>query len=114
MSTKPSNPPSTLERDPVCGMNVIPPPPNIYLHARREELLLLLRAVRGKIKAGPGKYLTAMPPAKPSGLVTLGAAKPVAPPLLHETLLRKTSLHENIYPDQSAPAYVWPHVPGGP
>jgi len=111
MSTKPSNPPSTLERDPVCGMNVNPATAkHIYTHGGKNFYFCCAPCVE-KFKADPDKYLTAMPPAKPSGLVTLGAAKPVAPPLLHETLLRKTSLHENIYPDQSAPAYVCPMCP---
>ncbi|MFZ0420882.1 MAG: heavy metal translocating P-type ATPase [Candidatus Sulfotelmatobacter sp.] len=111
MSTKPSNPPSTLERDPVCGMNVNPATAkHIYGHGGKNFYFCCAPCVE-KFKADPDKYLTASPPAKPSGLVTLGAAKPAAPSLLHETSLHETSLHENIDRDQSAPAYVCPMCP---
>jgi Cu+-exporting ATPase len=111
MSTKPSNPPSTLERDPVCGMNVNPATAkHIYAHGGKNFYFCCAPCVE-KFKASPDKYLTAPPPAKPSGLVTLGAAKPAAPPLLHETLLHETSLRENIHRDRSTPAYVCPMCP---
>ncbi|MGA2023034.1 MAG: heavy metal-binding domain-containing protein, partial [Candidatus Sulfotelmatobacter sp.] len=101
MSTKPSNPPSTLERDPVCGMNVnTTTAKHVYSHGGKNFYFCCAPCVE-KFRADPNKYLTATPPAKSSGLVTLSAAKPAAP-----TLLR-----ENIDRDQSAPAYVCPMCP---
>jgi Cu+-exporting ATPase len=101
MSTKPSNPPSTLERDPVCGMTVNPTTAK-HIYARGgKNFYFCCAPCAEKFKADPNKYLTPSPPAKPSGLVTLGAAKPAAPTLLRENSDR----------DRSAPAYVCPMCP---
>jgi Cu+-exporting ATPase len=74
VSTNPSNPAPTLERDPVCGMNVNPATSkHIHEHGGRSFYFCCAPCV-DKFKADPAKYLAA--PARPSGLVTLGAAKP--------------------------------------
>jgi P-type Cu+ transporter len=74
MSTNPPNPASTLERDPVCGMKVNPSTAkHIHAHAGRNFYFCCASCVE-KFKADPAKYLAAS--TRPSGLVTLGAAKP--------------------------------------
>ncbi len=76
MSTKPSNPAPTLERDPVCGMNVNPATTkHVYEHGGKNYYFCCAGCVE-KFKADPAKYLAA--PLRPSGLVMLGAAKPAA------------------------------------
>ena len=81
MSTKPSNPPSTLERDPVCGMNVNPATAkHLYEHAGK-NYFFCCGSCAEKFKADPGKYLDGNSPARSSGLVMLGAATPAKPPL---------------------------------
>src|ERR1700693_1126037 len=76
MSTKPSNPDAALERDPVCGMTVNPAnAKHVYEHAGKPYYCCCAGCVE-KFKADPAKYLTA--PARPSGLVILGAAKPIS------------------------------------
>jgi Cu+-exporting ATPase len=76
MSTKPSNPDAALERDPVCGMTVNPAnAKHVYEHVGESYYFCCAGCVE-KFKADPAKYLTA--PARPSGLVMLGAAKPIS------------------------------------
>jgi P-type Cu+ transporter len=76
MSTKPSTPDAALERDPVCGMTVNPAnAKHVYEHAGKPYYFCCAGCVE-KFKADPAKYLTA--PARPSGLVMLGAAKPIS------------------------------------
>src|SRR5579862_976435 len=73
MSTKTVSP--TLEKDPVCGMNVDPATAkNVYQHAGRNYYFCCPRCVE-KFKAGPEQYLNQP---RPSGLISLGmpAAKP--------------------------------------
>jgi Cu+-exporting ATPase len=73
MSTNPSNPAPTLERDPVCGMNVNPATAkHLHEHAGKPYYFCCAGCLE-KFKATPAKYLNA-----PSGLVTLGAAKPIS------------------------------------
>ncbi len=73
MSTNPSNPALTLQRDPVCGMNVNPATAkHLYEHAGKPYYFCCAGCLE-KFKATPAKYLNA-----PSGLVTLGAAKPIS------------------------------------
>jgi Cu+-exporting ATPase len=68
------NPAPTLERDPVCGMNVNPATArHTHDHAGKNFYFCCAPCVE-KFKANPAKYLT--PPTRPSSLVTLGAAKP--------------------------------------
>jgi Cu+-exporting ATPase len=78
MSTKPSNQPSTLERDPVCGMNVNPATAkHVYGHQGKDYYFCSAPCVE-KFKAAPAKYLSQTGPVRPSGLVML-AATPAAP-----------------------------------
>ncbi|MFZ0143620.1 MAG: heavy metal translocating P-type ATPase [Candidatus Sulfotelmatobacter sp.] len=74
MSTNPSDQPAALERDPVCGMNVNPATAkHAYAHAGTNYHFCCAGCAE-KFKTDPAKYLT-VPPARASGLVTLGAAK---------------------------------------
>ena len=74
MSTNPPNLAPTLERDPVCGMNVNPATAkHTYAHGGKDLYFCCASCVE-KFKADPAKYLAA--PARSSGLVTLVAAKP--------------------------------------
>ncbi len=74
MSANPPNPAPTLERDPVCGMNVNPATAkHIHDHAGKHFYFCCAPCAE-KFKADPAKYLA--PPSRPSGLVTLGAARP--------------------------------------
>jgi Cu+-exporting ATPase len=74
MSTNPSNPVPTLERDPVCGMNVNPATAkHIHDHGGKNFYFCCAPCAE-KFKADPAKYLAT--PARPSGLVTLAAATP--------------------------------------
>ncbi len=72
MSTKPSNPAPTLERDPVCGMNVNPATAkHVYDHAGKNYYFCCAPCVE-KFKADPAKYLHPTAPPRASGLVMLG------------------------------------------
>src|ERR1700756_1277266 len=76
MSTNPPNPAPTLERDPVCGMNVNPATAkHLYDHGGKNYYFCCASCVE-KFKTDPAKYLSATAPS--SSLVTLGAAKPTA------------------------------------
>ena len=78
MSTHPSNPTPTLERDPVCGMNVNPATAKfIHKHSGKNYYFCCAPCVE-KFKADPAKYLTAL--ARPTGLVMLGPAAPTHAP----------------------------------
>jgi Cu+-exporting ATPase len=70
MSTNPSNPVPTLERDPVCGMNVNPATAKHVHNHRGKNFYFCCAPCVEKFKADPAKYLAP----RPSGLVTLGAA----------------------------------------
>src|SRR5208282_4992999 len=72
-----STQPSTLERDPVCGMNVDPATArHIHQHGGK-NYYFCCAGCGSKFQADPAKYL-ATP--SPSGLVTLGAVRPAASP----------------------------------
>ena len=58
MSTKPSNQPSTLERDPVCGMNVDPATAKHVLEHGRKNYYFCCAPCAEKFKSDPAKYLT--------------------------------------------------------
>ena len=78
MSTNASTSPPTLERDPVCGMNLNPATAtHVYEHAGKPFYFCSAGCVE-KFKADPAKYLNTTP-ARPSGLVMLVAAKPMSP-----------------------------------
>jgi P-type Cu+ transporter len=84
MSTKPSNPASTLERDLVCGMNVNPATAkHLYEHSGKTFYFCCAPCVE-KFKADPNKYLSPPPPAKATGLVMLGTPKPTPPAATQE------------------------------
>ena len=73
MSTNP-NPSATLERDLVCGMNVNPATAqHVHAHAGKNFYFCCAPCAE-KFQADPARYLVA--PARASGVVTLGAAKP--------------------------------------
>ncbi|MFZ0298157.1 MAG: heavy metal-binding domain-containing protein, partial [Candidatus Sulfotelmatobacter sp.] len=106
MSTNPSDQ-SALERDPVCGMKVNSATAK-YIHVHSgKNYYFCCAACADKFKADPAKYLT-VPPARLSGLVTLGAAK-AAPPVDHRLPVLEPQ------PSQQAPtggvAYVCPMCP---
>jgi P-type Cu+ transporter len=81
-------PPTTLERDPVCGMNVNPAnAKHIHEHAGRNYYFCCAHCVE-KFKADPNKYLNAPP--KSQGLVALGAPKS-STPLISPQLIQKSA-----------------------
>jgi P-type Cu+ transporter len=101
MSTNAPNSAPTLERDPVCGMNVNPATAkHVHQHGGRNYYFCCAGCV-DKFKADPAKYLAA--PASPAGLVMLGAAKPTS------------HADHRLQPPQAAAAtvaYVCPMCPG--
>ncbi|MGA8216293.1 MAG: heavy metal translocating P-type ATPase [Candidatus Sulfotelmatobacter sp.] len=106
MSTKPSDQASTLERDPVCGMNVNPATASHVLEHSGTNYYFCCAPCAEKFKADPAKYLTTVP-ARPGDLVMLGAAR-ATPSADHHPL--------NLEPQPSPPAvastsYVCPMCP---
>ena len=86
MST-PTNPASTFERDPVCGMNVNPAnAKHIYEHSGKHYYFCCAPCVE-KFKADPTKYLSAAATVRSSSLVMLGAPTAAGPatPHLHSS-----------------------------
>jgi Cu+-exporting ATPase len=77
MSTKPNNPPSTLERDPVCGMNVNPATAKHLFECDGKSYYFCCSGCAEKFEADPQKYLSQKAPA--SGLVMLGGHAEAAP-----------------------------------
>ena len=66
MSTNLPNPAPTLERDPVCGMNVNPATAkHIHDHGGKNYYFCCAPCVE-KFKADPAKYLNARPRAPPA------------------------------------------------
>jgi len=107
MSTKPSNPAPTLERDPVCGMNVNPATAkHVFGHSGKNYYFCCAPCVE-KFKADPAKYLSATVPVRPSGLVMLGGAKPT-PTTAHPPL---PQTHATPLPAAESTAYVCPMCP---
>src|SRR5258708_37889700 len=99
MSTHPTSPATTLERDPVCGMNVnAASAKHIYRHEGKSYYFCCAPCLE-KFKAEPAKYLNQKAPTLSPGLVMLGAATANA------------SSHE--LSPQSRGAYVCPMFPGG-
>ncbi len=95
MSTNPSNPAPTVERDPVCGMNVnSATAKHMYEHAGKNYYFCCAPCAE-KFKADPAKYLR---PTAPSGLVMLGTAK------ADQSSSRQTAAREGV-------AYVCPMCP---
>src|SRR5271165_6252839 len=107
MSTKPSNPQPTPQRDPVCGMNVNPATAkHLYQHEGKNYYFCCAGCVE-KFKAEPAKYLNAAAPPHPTGLVMLGAAKPAL-----DADPRHSQPHTNLSSAATKPvAYVCPMCP---
>jgi len=90
MSTNPPNSAPTLERDPVCGMNVNPATAkHVYGHGGK-NYYFCCAGCKEKFKANPQEYLNPIP--KSSPLVTLGMpAKPASAALTHGISISPTS-----------------------
>jgi P-type Cu+ transporter len=74
-----TNPISTPERDPVCGMNVNPATArHVYGHNGKNYYFCCAPCAE-KFQADPPKYLAATPPGRSAGLVMLGASKSAVP-----------------------------------
>ena len=109
----------TLERDPVCGMNVNPETArHVHEHGGRKYYFCCAGCAE-KFKANPQRYLH-----KPSGLVTLGmqSTKPtpdvvtISPPLSsraeHPVRASETDAKSrDLGPSPTQPAYVCPMCP---
>jgi P-type Cu+ transporter len=79
MSTLSSNSTHTLERDPVCGMNVSPATAkHIYRHQGKDYYFCCASCAE-KFKADPSKYLSHDVPSYSPGLITLGGAPKAQP-----------------------------------
>jgi Cu+-exporting ATPase len=76
MSINPLNSAPTLERDPVCGMNVNPATTKHVHEHGGKNYYFCCAGCEEKFKADPGKYLGGTAATRSSGLVMLGAAKP--------------------------------------
>ncbi|MFZ0279874.1 MAG: heavy metal translocating P-type ATPase [Candidatus Sulfotelmatobacter sp.] len=105
MSTTSTNPAPSMERDPVCGMDVNPATAKYVRGHGGKNYYFCCAGCADKFKADPTKYLTATP-ARSSGLVTLGA-KAASPP--------DRQLHplgpQPSQPTPAGPAYVCPMCP---
>src|SRR5260370_23921334 len=112
MSTNPPNPAPTLERDPVCGMNVNPATAkHVYAQAGKKYYFCCAPCVE-KFKADPVKYLSVIAPAPSSGLVTLGAAMPTASSdHRHHASPAKPQTQPSARTAAESPAYVYPMCP---
>jgi Cu+-exporting ATPase len=83
MSTEPSNQPFTLERDPVCGMNVNPATAkHVYGHGGKNHYFCSASCL-AMFKADPAKYPDGTAPLRSSGLVMLTTAPAAPSPHLH-------------------------------
>jgi Cu+-exporting ATPase len=116
MSTKPSNPASTLERDPVCGMKVHPADTKDVYGFGGKNYYFCCTPCLEKFKGDPNKYLSSTPLAKPEGLVMLGSTKAgsKAPPSREHEDGRGHEYdaeHSSSAPPAIAPAYVCPMCP---
>src|SRR5258708_2625986 len=110
MSTNPHNLAPTLERDPVCGMNVNPATAkHVYDHGGKSYYFCCAPCVQ-KFKTDPAKYLSATAPS--SGMVTLVAAKPTASSdHRHLATPAKPQAQAPVRAAAESPAYVCPMCP---
>ena len=122
--------PATLERDPVCGMNVNPATAkHVYKHAGKDLYFCCAHCLE-KFKANPAGYLSAPSKAPSSGLVSLAVPVPtgkaaISPPMSSraehplresETDAQSRDLGSGLartHPPSAAPpsAYVCPMCP---
>ncbi len=111
MSTNPSDQASALERDPVCGMNVnSATAKHIYGHGEKNYYFCCAGCI-DKFKAEPAKYLSPSVPARPSGLMMIGASKPAIFSDHHGESPAQSSLQTEASPRTSGTAYVCPMCP---
>src|SRR3984885_2014846 len=116
MSRKSSNPASTLERDPVCGMKVNPGDTKDVYGLGGKNYYFCCTPCLEKFKDDPNKYLSSTPLAKPAGLVMLGSAQ-AASKALHSREHEDGQGHEYdakhswSAPAAIASAYVCPMCP---
>jgi Cu+-exporting ATPase len=113
MSTKPSDQSATLERDPVCGMNVDPAKTkHVSDHGGKKYFFCCASCVE-KFQADPKKYLNPPPPARAAGLVMLGAVKPrlPAPEGASHSHLHLTKPQSGTRQASVSTAYVCPMCP---
>src|SRR5580704_545000 len=110
MSTKPSNPASTMERDPVCGMKVNPADTKDVYGLGEKNYYFCCAACLEKFKGDPSKYLSSTPLPKSSGLVMLGSAK-VGSDSPKGREHEYDEEHSSSAPTAIAPAYVCPMCP---
>src|ERR1700756_5129802 len=106
------NLPTTLERDPVCGMNVDPASAkHVHEHAGK-KYYFCCAGCGEKFKADPGKYLN-KPAAFAPNLVMLGMPAPAKPsPSPHAAGAHPISIRAASKPNAAAgPAYVCPMCP---
>src|SRR5579862_808634 len=107
-----SNLPTTLERDPVCGMNVNPASAkHVHEHAGKRFYFCCGGCVE-KFKADPGKYLS-KPAHFTSNLVMLGMPAPAkSSSTPHAAHAPAVAIRPAAKPTASAaPAYVCPMCP---
>jgi Cu+-exporting ATPase len=78
MSSKSSDQFSTLERDPVCGMNINPATTKYVYEHGGKNYYFCCQSCAEKFKADPAKYLAATVPVRPPGPVMLSTAQPAA------------------------------------
>src|ERR1700691_313422 len=111
MSTKPSTPAPTLERDRVCGMNVNPATAHhVHGHGGRNYYFCCAPCIE-KFRLNPAKYLHGTTPVSPSGLLTLGAPKPAVSPDHHPLPQSEAQNHAPLRTPTESVAYVCPMCP---
>ena len=111
MSTKPPTPALTLERDPVCGMNVNPATAkHIHTHAGKNYYFCCASCAE-KFKAAPAEYLGGTAPARSSSLVMLGATKPAVSSHHYQALRIKPETQPQSGAAPEGVAYVCPMCP---
>jgi P-type Cu+ transporter len=111
MSTKPSNPAPTIERDPVCGMNVNPATAeHVHGHGGRNYYFCCAPCVE-KFKLDPAKYLHGTAPVRPSGLIKLSAAQPASSPDHHPLPQSEAQTQASPRAPTESIAYVCPMCP---
>src|ERR1700691_4850601 len=111
MSTKPSTPAPTLERDRVCGMNVNPATAHhVHGHGGRNYYFCCAPCIE-KFRLNPAKYLHGTPPVSPSGLMTLGAPKPAVSSDHHPLPQSEAQNRAPLRAPTESVAYVCPMCP---